>query len=87
MASQLRGNIILPLLISLGSRHLEYLRILHCPKLIALTIGHKTLVNHRESALTILPLLHALSDITITQVIVRLINSCWSMLILCIMVE
>ena len=87
MASQLCRNIIFPLLIGLSARVLEYLRVLHRPKWVLLAIWYETRINHWHAAITVLSLLHSLSEVAATHIIVWVIHSCGSLLILIITIK
>jgi hypothetical protein len=67
------------LLIGLGTRVLKDLRILHGTEGVLLPIRHEARVDHGHATVTVLPLLHALSDIAVAQVVIGLIH-CWGLL-------
>ena len=63
------------MLIGLGPRVLKDLRVLHGTKGVLLPIRHKTRVDQGHATVAVLSLLHALSYLAVTQVVIGLIHS------------
>ena len=63
------------MLVGLGPRILKDLRVLHGTEGVLLPIRHEARVYHGHATVAVLPLLHALSDIAVAQIVIGLIHS------------